>query len=211
MAGSPVIVDEKPAAFAASARAALHQDVQAYQSRSGIATMFKAHNAEDKFVQKMAVGLPFALWLLEKESNGEDLPERFTTTWFVQLELALGNQRQLTRGLKEHSSFITYRYSKYDLGQNVGLFLAALMDRLIDISMSARKPAILLYYDDQARYAICFGLLYFLSGAVAVDIVLQHYWPFARVLSDEKITSLDKYKTIIRNEEEYALSHIFCN
>lgn len=70
---------------------------------------------EDAFVRKMAIGHPFADWLLKKEAGGEELPEIYTTTWFVQLELALNNQIQVVRGLKEHSAFITYRYSKYDV------------------------------------------------------------------------------------------------
>lgn len=70
--------------------------------------------------------------------------------------------------------------------------------------MSARRPAAIQYFDDRARYGICFGLLYFLCGAVAVDIVLQHYWPYARMLSEKKLTNLDDYSHIIKSEEQYV-------
>lgn len=106
---------QSPILLSKAARIALRHDVQAFERRSKLSSLFRPNEKIDNFVEKMAVGLPFALWILEKESNGEELPEQFTTTWFVQLELALANQRQLIRGLKEHSAFITYRYSKYDV------------------------------------------------------------------------------------------------
>ena len=67
------------------------------------------------------------------------------------------------------------------------------MDRWIDLVMSARRPEIVTYFDDRARYGICFGVLYFLFGAVAVDLVLQKYWPLMDVLPGTKIADLDAY------------------
>ncbi|KAG9511882.1 glycosyltransferase family 4 protein, partial [Aureobasidium melanogenum] len=185
-----------PQQIASRARLALREEVESPQSRTFLNRLFKPQRTADPFVEKMRVGHSYALWLLKKEAGDADLPELYTTTWFVQLELAFANQRQLMRGLKEHSPFITFRYSKYDLGQNVGLFLAALMDRWVDIVMSARKPDIVTYFDDRARYGICFGLLYFLLGAVAVDSVLQKYWPLATRLSDTKIIDMDGFRRV---------------
>lgn len=42
--------------------------------------------------------------------------------------------------------------------------------------MSARQPAVEEFASDSTRYAIGFALLYFLCGAVTVDIVLQKQW-----------------------------------
>jgi len=201
------------AILAAKARAALRYEVGKYNARWSLWPMGK--NKEDPFVEKMAVGHKFAMWLLKKET-GDELPEMYSTTWFVQLELATANQRQLVKGLKEHSPFITYRYSKYDvsscwllelaytnlsqLGQNVGLFLGALMDHWVSLVMSARNPQALIYFDFRARYGICFGLLYFLAAAVAVDAVLQRYWAYAGKLSDQVIKGVDDLKEIMREE-----------
>lgn len=77
------------------------------------------------------------------------------------------------------------------------------MDRWIDIVMSARQPLIVTYFDDRARYGICFGLLYFLFGAVAVDLVLQKYWPYATQLPDLRITDLVQYSDIKDRETRY--------
>lgn len=76
------------------------------------------------------------------------------------------------------------------------------MDRLIDITMSARQPHVNLEFDRRALYGVCFGLLYFLCGAVAVDIVLQHYWPFARTLSDERLTNILDFTRVTQEEDQ---------
>lgn len=101
--------------LASRARLALRLAVHEYRNRSLFRKIFSSEPNVDPFVKQMGIGHPYALWLLEKEAGGAALPEIYTTTWFVQLELAFANQRQLTRGLKEHSQFITFRYSKYDV------------------------------------------------------------------------------------------------
>jgi hypothetical protein len=101
--------------IATRARLALRLAVHEYRNRSFFRKVFSSEPNINLFVKKMGIGHPYALWLLEKEAGGAELPEIYTTTWFVQLELAFANQRQLTRGLKEHSQFITFRYSKYDV------------------------------------------------------------------------------------------------
>lgn len=100
---------------ATRARLALRMAVHEYQNRSLARKLFSSEPVLNPFVKKMAIGHPYALWLLEKEAGEANLPEIYSTTWFVQLDLAFANQRQLTRGLKEHSQFITFRYSKYDV------------------------------------------------------------------------------------------------
>jgi len=90
------------------------------------------------------------------------------------------------------------------LGQNVGLFLAALMDRWVSIVMSARTPEILTYYDARARYAVCFGLLYFLLGAVAVDTVLQRYWALALQISSERLGNVDDLHRVLDRQDRFV-------
>lgn len=114
------VAPESSSDMAAEARAALDLAVKSYKP-DGILTKLriKTKPPEDPFVKKMAIGYPFAMWLLKKEAGEEPLPEIYTTTWFVQLELALNNQVQVVRGLKEHSPFITFRYSKYDVSRTM--------------------------------------------------------------------------------------------
>lgn len=95
------------------ARTMLMQQIDAFRSRR----WWHRYRSipEDPFVRKLAEGFGFAMWLLLKDDSETKLPEPYTSTWLVQLELVLKDQRQIERGLKEHSPFILYRYSKFDV------------------------------------------------------------------------------------------------
>ncbi|KAF2423713.1 hypothetical protein EJ08DRAFT_595586 [Tothia fuscella] len=152
----------------------------------------------DQLVEKAAHGLPLAQWLLEKNSEGAKLPEAFSNTWFVQLDLAVKSQQQMVRGLKEHSAFILFRHAKYDLGQNLGLFLVALMDHWVSLVMSFRAPHPDPYNRDTARYGLGLSLLYFLFSAIAVDMTLQRYWKKTEKLSEERLVDLQHARLVRR-------------
>jgi len=92
------------------ARKALVRQIETTKSRSRW-----CWGKDDVFVKRLADGFDYATWLLQKENPHAKLPEPYTSTWLVQLELVLKNQRQIARGLKEHSPFILYRYSKFDV------------------------------------------------------------------------------------------------
>ena len=47
----------------------------------------------------------------------------------------------MSQGLKEHSVFFLFRQARYDIGQNVGLFLVCLLDRWVSIVMSGSGNA----------------------------------------------------------------------
>lgn len=199
----PVAETKGPSTSSASAaREMLQREVTLARAKRSWWSWTKT--IDDPFVHKMANGHDHALWLLEKESGGAPLPETYTTTWLVQLGLAIQNQQQLQRGLKEHSPFIMFRYSKYDLGQNIGLFSIALLDRWVSITMSARQPQVNLYFDSRARYGIAFGLLYFLTSAIAVDALLQRYWSQMAGTSKEKL--LDLLDSDIAGDEQTNLA-----
>ncbi|KAI7443195.1 glycosyltransferase family 4 protein [Hortaea werneckii] len=197
-----VDADADATALSGAARCALQREINRVQRQKRSWAFWNRSNDTDPFVMKMADGMKFADFLLRKDASAGEPPELFTTTWFVQLELALDNQRQLMRGLKEHSAFINYRYSRYDLGQNVGLFLAALLDRLVSVVMSARGHEPTAFNNPRNRYAICFALLHFLGGALAVDVVLQRCWGAISVTSNEKLGGVDDLKRVLASEEK---------
>lgn len=156
--------------------------------------------ASDEFFKKIAIGHPYVLWLLNKEANGQPLPPPYSSTWLVQTKLALTNQQQLGRGLKEHSPFLLFRLAKYDLAQNVGLFLIALLDRWVAVSMSANGVVVNVYYNERARYGIAFGLLYFLLCAVSLDVVLQRYWGKTGRRSSERLQNIFDFEATESSE-----------
>ncbi|RDW73621.1 hypothetical protein BP5796_07063 [Coleophoma crateriformis] len=145
---------------------------------------------KDPYVAKLAAGHEYVVWLLKKESNGQPLPVPYSGTWIVQTKLAVANQQQIGRGLKEHSPFLLFHVAKYDLAQNVGLFLVALLDRWIAITMSGNGHGINMYYNHRARYGVAFGLLYFLLCAVSLDVVLQRYWGQTGRQSSERLGNI---------------------
>ncbi|KAI7152996.1 glycosyltransferase family 4 protein [Hortaea werneckii] len=194
--------DADATSLASAARCVLQQEINRVQRQKRSWALWNRSKDTDTFVMKMANGMNYADFLLRKDASAGEPPELFTTTWFVQLELALDNQRQLMRGLKEHSSFINYRYSRYDLGQNVGLFLAALLDRLVAVVMSARGHEPTAFNNPRNRYAICFALLHFLGGALAVDVVLQRCWGTISVMSTEKLGGVDDLDRVLASDEK---------
>ncbi|KAF3906253.1 hypothetical protein ABW20_dc0102363 [Dactylellina cionopaga] len=144
---------------------------------------------ETPFVKKLVEGYRESVWLLKKDAFGADIPEPYTPSWHVQLKVSLNTHRLFVRGLKEHSPFQMWRYSKYDIGQNVTVFIIALLDRWVEIAMSANGYVISLYIEFRARYGIAFGLLYFLSGAIALDSHIQGCWGLMAEKSKRKLKS----------------------
>ncbi|KAK0707728.1 hypothetical protein B0H67DRAFT_543007 [Lasiosphaeris hirsuta] len=155
----------------------------------------------DTLVQQTARGLPCIEWLLQRESQGEHPSEPFSVSWFAQLSQALKKQQQMAQGLKEHSIFMLFRYARFDIGQNVGLFLICLMDRWVSITMSIRSPPLNIFSDFTSRYAICFAILYFCGSVMVLDSTLQDYWHVSFGLSGQKLTCLDDANTVTRNWE----------
>lgn len=152
--------------------------------------------ASNPFVQRAAIGMPYIDWLFKKINPDGNLPEVFSSAWFTQLGESKKQQEQLRRGLKEHHSLMLFRDAKYDIGQNLGLFLVALMDRWVGIIMSAREPQTSMYTDSRARYGLCLCILYFLTAVVFLDTTLQKYWSLRYTLSKEKIVDIDHARTI---------------
>ncbi|KAJ6262524.1 hypothetical protein Dda_3335 [Drechslerella dactyloides] len=169
------------------ARALLLKRIRAADSKKhGVVTGFFPVQ-ETHFVKQLAEGYRESVWLLEKDALGAAIPEPYTSTWNMQLKVALNSQRLFVRGLKEHSPFQMWRYSKYDVAQNVTLFIIALLDRWVAIAMSANGFVGNLYIEFRARYGIAFGLLYFLSGAIALDSHVQRYRGAMTKKSKEKL------------------------
>ncbi|KAH6670982.1 glycosyl transferase [Plectosphaerella plurivora] len=145
----------------------------------------------DPLVAKVAHGLPYIDWLFKKPSNEGEVPELFTTAWFTKLGDAIHQQRQLSRGLKDHNVLMLFRQARFDLGQNLGLFLVALMDRWVMLVMSARTPAPNIYTNKDIKYGLCFSIIYFCFGALLLDTALYKYWGFRDNLSTEKLRNYE--------------------
>lgn len=161
---------------------------------------------EGKLISKVSKSLPYIDWLFKKACPDGNIPEPFSASWFTQLGEAIKSQRQLSRGLKEHNSLMLFRFARYDIGQNVGLFLVALMDRWVSLVMGSRFPRSSIYIDARSRYGICLSILYFCFSVMLLDTTLQKYWEVRYKLSDEKLANHEHAQVVRRQWELRRLS-----
>ncbi|KAK3682047.1 hypothetical protein B0T22DRAFT_432377 [Podospora appendiculata] len=159
--------------------------------------------ASDHFVQRVGNGLRYIDWLLQIENRDKEPVETFSVAWFAQLTEAMKSRRQMAQGLKEHSIFMLFRYARFDIGQNIGLFLIILMDRWVSIAMAANAPQISLFSDFTSRYAICFAILFFCCSVMTLDVTLEKYWKVNYELSEDKLSDYDDAISVARNWERY--------
>ncbi|KAK4223260.1 family 4 putative glycosyltransferase [Podospora fimiseda] len=159
---------------------------------TNLSAFTQAVRGPDPLVRHVVKSMPYIEWLLKKDVGETSKPEEtFSVGWFSQLSQALRRQQQMAQGLKEHNIFMLFRYSRYDIGGNVGLFIICLMDRWVSITMSANSAPIDNFTIFTSRYAICFAILYFCASVMTLDSTLQQYWKASYELSDEKLSSLE--------------------
>jgi hypothetical protein len=77
----------------------------------------------------MSEGMLYIDWLFKKIIPTGNLPKTFSITWFTLVAELINQQRQLSQGLKDHNVFIIFRLARFDIKQNLGLFLVTLLDR----------------------------------------------------------------------------------
>lgn len=179
---------DAPTAF----RNALAAYVRVHAHRSG--------KPVDPLLDKAARAMPYINWLF-KQGGSKDMLDQFTTAWFTKLGEAVSGQRSLSRGLKDHNVLTLFRLARWDIGQNLGLFLVALLDRWIMLAMGARKPYPSIYTDQRARYGFCFCIIYFCLGSLILDVTLFKYWSVRDTLSEDKLANLDHAKQVAAETE----------
>lgn len=111
----PDQLDKSDATLMAAARVALKAKIRQIQDQEHFWRLGSRKSQVDEFVGPIAHNQRFFECLLILHSDCSEIPELFSPTWFVQIDLAMKNKRQMMRGLKEHSAFIHYRYSRYDV------------------------------------------------------------------------------------------------
>ncbi|KAK3331852.1 hypothetical protein B0T19DRAFT_456261 [Cercophora scortea] len=197
------ILDESPEVHRKVALGTFRESVSLYRRRL-FSVGFKRlcpGTASDPFVQRIGNGLPYIDWLLRIETRDKEPVEAFSVSWFAQLTEAMKSRRQMAQGLKEHSIFMLFRYARFDIGQNIGLFLIILMDRWVSIAMATNAPQISLFSDFTSRYAICFAILFFCCSVMTLDVTLEKYWKVNYELSEDKLSDYNDAISVARNWE----------
>ncbi|PHH88176.1 hypothetical protein CDD83_7877 [Cordyceps sp. RAO-2017] len=181
------------------AQEAFREAVSSYRRRTRGAA--SSGVLRDAFVGRVSKSMPYVDWLFKKAAPDGNVPPAFSNGWFTQLGDAKKQQQQLARGLKEHNIFMLFRMARYDIGQNLGLFLVALMDRWVSVVMSAREPHASIYTDSRARYGICFCILYFSFSVMILDLVLQKYWSLRFTSSKEPLVDFNHARMVAMDWE----------
>jgi hypothetical protein len=88
------------------------------------------------------------------------------------------------------------------MAQSIGLFLIALMDHWVAVTMSSRRAPLAPYNQVNSRYGNGLCVLFFLMSAIAVDATLQPYWEANSKPSDEKLVDAEHAKIVARKAVE---------
>ncbi|KAK5662693.1 hypothetical protein OQA88_8609 [Cercophora sp. LCS_1] len=178
---------------------AFRQNVSSYQQN--VFGVTAPVLSPDPLVRRVVRGLPYIDWLLRKGDGTKEYSALFSASWFAQLSQATKTQQQTTQGLKEHSTFVLFRYSGHDVTQNVGLFLICLMDRWVSITMAAVASQIDIFSHYTSRYSICFAILYFCTVIMVLDVTLQDYWHSSYEMSTERLSGCAEALAVTKSWE----------
>lgn len=100
-------------------------------------------------------------------------PIAFSSSWNIQLNVALDTLRNSQKGLRLHNAFIHWRQSGKEIGCGVLYFVIALLDKWVELLTGGHLVGLSTSLRNTSRMAIGFGLAYYLVGAVLIDIKAQ--------------------------------------
>lgn len=168
------------------ARSKLYSAVYKERSRP----MF-SKSTKDKTVRTLAEVYPTTVFLLDWYSSyaHADKPLPYTSTWNLETKVALNTLRGFDKGLRLHNAFIHWRHAKHEIAHGTLYFLLALLDRWIELLCGGRLVGLSVIRDNPTRIAIGLGLVYYLFGAVALDIKVYPLYDAIKNVSAERLRS----------------------
>ncbi|KAK5058785.1 hypothetical protein LTR84_011049 [Exophiala bonariae] len=155
-----------PAALKIS-REALLEDVHAELSKSPF-----SKRSPDKLVAQLAADHESTKFLLDWYCRYADVPRPvpFSSSWNIQMKVAQTTLIELQKGSRLHSSFAHWRQAGQEVGCGLLYFFVALLDKWIDLLCGTPLVGLSASLNDQNRIAVGLGLVYYLIGAVLIDI-----------------------------------------
>ncbi|POS88089.1 hypothetical protein EPUL_000337 [Erysiphe pulchra] len=97
------------------------------------------------------------------------LPIPFSSTWNIQMKVALKTLKQIQTGIKLHNAFILWRQAGDEVGCNILYFVIALLDKWNAILAGGKQLLGLSATDQQFKVPVGFALAYYLIGAVVLE------------------------------------------
>jgi hypothetical protein len=157
---------------------------------------------KDKTVRKLAEVYPATLFLLDWYSSymhaEQSLP--YTTTWNLQTKVGLTTLQGFDKGIRLHNAFIHWRYAKAEIAYGTLYFLLALLDRWIELICGGRLIGLAVIRDNPTRIAIGLGLVYYLFGAVALDMRIAPLWDAVKNVSVERLGSASHLNQVAKQD-----------
>jgi glycosyltransferase involved in cell wall biosynthesis len=160
------------------ARTALYQDVCAE-----LGTGFFRKPTDDNLVRELAKDYEATSFLLDWYCRYSDVPRPipYSSSWNIQIKVALNTLRDAQKGIRVHSAFIHWRQTGDEIGCGVLYFLLALLDKWVEMLSGVHLTGLSASLNNQNRVAVGFGLAYYLIGAVLIDVKAQKLHEFANV------------------------------
>lgn len=175
-----------PAAMQLS-RTQLYEAVKQERSKN-----FWEKPTSDPNVAKLAKAYSTTLFVLDWYTGivgAKQKPLPYSSTWNLQINVAINALRINDKGLRLHNAFNHWRFANTEIACGVMYFILALLDRWIELVCGGKLIGIAILGDNDARIAIGFSLVYYLFSAFILDFLATPL--FAKVVkgSDLKVKS----------------------
>ena len=185
-----------PAAAQVS-RTALFKAVMAEREKP-----FWAKPTTDENVRKLADAYQTTVFLLDWycQFMQASKPLPYTSTWNLQVNVAVNTIRNTDKGLRLHNGFIHWRYASPEIACGVLYFLLALLDRWIELICGGKLIGIAVIGNNDSRVSIGLALVYYLFAAVILDVVAAPLYEAVGNTSQERIRSTEHLNDVAKSD-----------
>jgi len=179
------------------ARSTLYKAVLKERSKS----VFVRKTSDDN-VRKLAAAYPTTLFLLDWYSRymQASKPLPYTSTWNLQVKVALNTLRNFDRGLKLHNGMIHWRHASTEIACGMLYFFLALLDRWIELFCGGTLIGLQILTDSQSRVAVGLGLVYYLFGAVVLDVKASPLYEAVKKVSSVRLHSAEHLAAVAKQD-----------
>lgn len=146
----------------------------------------------DEIVAKLAKAYSTTLFILDWYTGvvGAKLkPLPYSSTWNLQINVAINALRINDKGLRLHNAFNHWRFANTEIACGVMYFILALLDRWIELVCGGKLIGIAILGDNDARIAIGFSLIYYLFSAFILDFLATPLFALVNKGTDLRVKS----------------------
>jgi hypothetical protein len=147
----------------------------------------------DTQVLALAEGYEATIFMMDwycKYSRAK-MPYAYSPTWNLQCKAAVCTLQDMQKGVKLHNAFVHWRNAGDELWGGVLYFVIALIDKWVALITGGSIVGLSDASSERFRFAVGFGLAYYLIGAVFLDGVSQPLWQISQKNLDQAIVSLE--------------------